>query len=98
MVNRNQQHFHRPRNGLPDREVYHTHRCAATGCREEIRRGLLMCGRHWGLVPRDIQREVLASFKDLTGGGNKHRYVVAVSQAIRAVDSVTTSGRYQDPE
>jgi len=35
-----------------------SHRCHADACGREIPPRLLMCGKHWGLVPRSLQRAV----------------------------------------
>ncbi len=35
-----------------------THECPADGCRRRLGFGVLMCGCHWRMVPRDLQREV----------------------------------------
>ena len=39
------------------------HTCHARGCETPVRPEYLMCGRHWGRVPRVIQRAVWASYR-----------------------------------
>ena len=39
------------------------HWCHANDCRKVILSALLMCGRHWAMVPRPIQRLVLKHYK-----------------------------------
>jgi hypothetical protein len=40
--------------------------CAAEGCKEKVARHLLMCRRHWAMVPRTLQRDV---YRTWTNGG-----------------------------
>lgn len=39
------------------------HHCHAEGCAVATRPELLMCGRHWRMVPRALQRAVWASYR-----------------------------------
>lgn len=39
------------------------HHCHATGCRVAVRPQLLMCIRHWRLVPPDLQRAVWRHYR-----------------------------------
>jgi hypothetical protein len=39
------------------------HRCHARGCAVNVRPELLMCRKHWFMVPRKIQRAVWASYR-----------------------------------
>lgn len=63
------------------------HRCHATGCEALVDPRLLMCGRHWRLVPRVLQRRIWATYvagqeirKDPTDA-----YLEAMRAAIEAV-------------
>jgi hypothetical protein len=63
------------------------HRCHAEGCDAIIAPRLLMCGRHWRMVPRAIQREVWREYvpgqevrKDPTS-----KYLDVMRRAIEAV-------------
>ena len=38
------------------------HLCHAIGCNVQVRPQLLMCLKHWRLVPRDLQRAVWAAY------------------------------------
>jgi len=49
--------FPRP---LPDSP---THTCHARGCGKPVKPELLMCGHHWRMVPRVIQRAVWAAYR-----------------------------------
>jgi hypothetical protein len=39
------------------------HHCHARGCTIAVKPELLMCARHWRLVPRRVQREVWATYR-----------------------------------
>ena len=38
------------------------HVCHAIGCNVQVRPQLLMCLKHWRLIPRDLQRAVWAAY------------------------------------
>lgn len=48
---------------LPLFPVERLHTCHARGCSTEVKPELLMCGRHWRMVPRVIQRAVWAHYR-----------------------------------
>lgn len=63
------------------------HVCHADGCNVEVPPRMLMCLRHWRMVPRDLQRRVWATYvpgqeirKDPTGA-----YMEAQQAAVAAV-------------
>ncbi len=39
-----------------------THTCPATGCRRQLPQHILACPAHWRRVPRDLQRQVYATW------------------------------------
>ena len=39
------------------------HTCHARGCTTEVRPELLFCLKHWRMVPRDLQRQVWATYR-----------------------------------
>lgn len=39
------------------------HRCHVRGCDVEVRKELLCCSFHWGLVPWNLRREVLRNYR-----------------------------------
>lgn len=43
------------------------HKCIADGCSRMVPHGMAMCGRHWRLVPPDIQRTVYREFAAAKG-------------------------------
>lgn len=40
-----------------------THHCHALACNKPCKPEFLMCGRHWALVPKDVQRAVYAAYR-----------------------------------
>jgi hypothetical protein len=63
------------------------HTCHALGCDKTVPPRLLMCGRHWAMVPKPLQRTVWATYqpgqedsKDPSGA-----YLAAAKAAIAAV-------------
>jgi hypothetical protein len=40
------------------------HHCHALGCTEPTKPELLMCYRHWKMVPRDLQRAVWRNYRE----------------------------------
>ena len=70
------------------------HKCAAIGCAIQVGRSLLMCARHWAMVPFDLQQDVLVkwrafnSAKELKAKLNASRQLrVAHEEAVKAVKS-----------
>lgn len=64
--------------------------CYATGCETTIRRGLLMCRRHWSRVPRDLQAEVYGTWRAVLRGesGSMERWLEAAARAREALETV----------
>lgn len=70
------------------------HLCHARGCPTPVKPELLMCLRHWRLVPRDIQARVYATYRrgqcdDMKPSKEWHE---AASAAIGYVAALTTGG------
>ncbi len=40
------------------------HRCHARGCTKPVKPEMLMCLKHWRMVPKPIQRRVWAAYRD----------------------------------
>ncbi len=63
------------------------HRCHARGCVRVVPPRMLMCIGHWKMVPRELQRDVWAQYRE----GQERRkdpsvdYLDAADAAIRAV-------------
>ena len=60
-------------------------RCGALGCSEVIPRHLLMCGKHWNLVPADIQQQVYSTHREMSNGFSVRPWLLASSRAQLAV-------------
>jgi hypothetical protein len=60
------------------------HTCHARGCALSVPPELLMCHRHWQMVPREIQRRVRATYRPRSGEPLARRlFVVALPRPIR---------------
>ena len=46
-----------------EQAVSRAHTCHARGCPTPVKPELLMCPKHWGMVPRDLQRAVWQSYR-----------------------------------
>lgn len=63
------------------------HECHAIGCHTEVSPSLLMCRKHWRMVPYSLQRQVWAHYvkgQEVTKTPSP-QYLVAAGNAIRAV-------------
>lgn len=65
------------------------HRCYAAGCTRTVPAQLLMCARHWRLVPKAIQKRVWAAYQNgqeqPAGPAPTGEYWAAVKAAVEAV-------------
>lgn len=72
------------------------HTCHARGCKVHVPPEMLMCRRHWALVPRDIRRAVWAAYVpgqcDLDPPPSKEWHAAA-DAAIDAVWKIENPGR-----
>lgn len=65
------------------------HPCAASPCKKQIEDKLLMCMRHWRMVPRDIQREIWQHYvQGQTWETATTQYRSAYLKAVDAVRAV----------
>lgn len=64
-----------------------THHCHARGCTEPLRPELLMCSKHWKMVPMDLKKLVWANYRPGQSDDKNPspRYVEAAKAAIEAV-------------
>lgn len=72
---------------MSDRTIVR-HGCAAIGCGARVPRGMLMCRKHWHMVPKAIQRAVWRTWRALrndNGAESRQAYEVAVKAAVDAV-------------
>jgi hypothetical protein len=63
------------------------HTCHAIGCTRVVMPELLMCGRHWRMVPRLLQKLVWAHYRpgQCDDKDASKEWVVAANAAIHAV-------------
>lgn len=62
------------------------HKCPVKECTHDgLPQHILMCSRHWRLVPRALQREVYRAWNKGLGYGSRE-HLRACGQAIRAVE------------
>ena len=60
--------------------------CAAYGCDKQIKRGMLMCPRHWRQLSKERQEEILSTLAAWRAGlGSARNYINAVAQAQLAI-------------
>lgn len=64
------------------------HVCHATECNVEVPPRLLMCAKHWAMVPNQIQRGIWAAYRMGQEYDKKPspEYMVVYHQAVNAVD------------
>ena len=61
------------------------HTCPADGCMKDVRNDMLMCPRHWGMVPKPLQNAVYRAWRNGDGEGSP-AHAQAIHAAIDAVD------------
>lgn len=61
------------------------HTCPVGECPETVADHLLMCGRHWRLVPADIGRRLYRAWRGGAGAGTDE-HTEAMAAAIAAVE------------
>jgi len=69
-----------------------THRCPADGCDKQVGPLLLMCGWHWHMVPKHLQRAVYSAWDHGAGAGTK-AHAAACDAAIQAVNQKLATAR-----
>lgn len=64
-----------------------SHRCHARGCELEVPPKLLMCRRHWYMVPAPIRHKVWREYRPGQERDKKPsaKYLVVMEEAINAV-------------
>jgi hypothetical protein len=64
-----------------------THRCHAIGCELEVPPNLLLCRRHWFMVPKPLRKEVWRLYRpgQEVSKTPTPEYLVAAKAAIDAV-------------
>lgn len=64
------------------------HDCPVDGCTKRVPAHILMCKSHWQTVPRQLQRDVYATYAHGTGVATEE-YAEARRLAIDAVENLT---------
>lgn len=65
-----------------------THDCAAEGCTTQCKTGMLMCRKHWFMVPKPLRDDVWSGWNN---GRPRPHYRSAVANAIEAVKTRETA-------
>ena len=75
-----------------------THECPATGCTRDVSIDMLMCPRHWRMVPGAIRAAVWNAWQDGAGAGTT-QHAAAITAAIRSVnEKLAAKGVTSAPE
>lgn len=63
------------------------HTCHARGCQVEVKPELLMCLKHWKLVPKAIQKRIWAYYRvgQCDDKNPSEEWIEAANEAIRVV-------------
>lgn len=65
------------------------HACFAVGCAEQVFDKLLMCPRHWYMVPLKVRRRVWDAYRPGQGFATaSEEWHEAVQEAVRAVQRI----------
>jgi hypothetical protein len=62
------------------------HECPADGCTASVDISMLMCSRHWYMVPKPLRNAVWAAWKRGAGAGTP-AHTAAIRAAIDAVNA-----------
>ena len=62
-----------------------SHECPAEGCTMAVSGSMLMCRKHWYMVPARLRAKVWNAWADGTGAGSK-AHQEAILAAVEAVD------------
>lgn len=72
-----------------------SHRCHATRCDAEVPPAMLMCKRHWFMVPKPLRQEVWRLYRkgQEVDKNPSREYLAAADAAIQAVETAEFGGR-----
>ena len=75
------------------------HHCHATGCAKAVPPELLMCARHWRMVPRNLQTPVWSSYRvgQCDDKRPNARWIEAAKAAIAFVAKAETAKALANP-
>lgn len=67
------------------------HKCHAAGCEKPVQPKVLMCRRHWSMVPRGLQRRVWTAYRpgqerDKRPSEEWRRAAAKAIQAVRQIE------------
>lgn len=62
------------------------HQCPIAGCSKRVPYHMLMCGRHWRLVPADLQRRLYRAWGRGAGAGTSE-HADAMVACVHAVEA-----------
>lgn len=66
------------------------HKCPLDCCKAQLPTHILMCSRHWGIVPPNLKRAVYASWNR---GNPTSDYLETRAEAVRSVNLVLRGDR-----
>lgn len=69
------------------------HTCPVQGCIERVPNRLLMCRRHWGIVPAGLRREHLANYRECGTGDHIQRRMASLARLGSAQRCIEAAGR-----
>lgn len=74
------------------------HECHAKGCKKQVPPALLMCAKHWKMVPKDIQRRIWEHYQPGQERFEKRptkAYFEAFREAVDAVHAIESASKKQ---
>lgn len=76
------------------------HHCHATGCTKAVRPELLMCARHWRMVPRALQAPVWSNYRagQCDDKRPSSRWIGAAKAAISFVANAEAVSTLDEPK
>jgi hypothetical protein len=60
------------------------HKCPVDGCEAMVPRSMLMCARHWRLVPTDLQKSVWRGYLEARGSEGHLAACLAATNAVNS--------------
>jgi hypothetical protein len=69
------------------------HECHAEGCTKQVNPVYFMCGKHWNMVPKDLQALIWKHYQPGQEAGNAEVTEEYYEASIRAIDAVARRER-----
>jgi hypothetical protein len=60
------------------------HKCAVSGCNHQVKLDLLMCRRHWFMVPAGLRDKLMETWRQ----GTNVQYIAARRACVEAVEQI----------